>query len=225
MLMKASAQDDGSEVISCDRCEEWQHLGCHVSADAAAGRPKVDYATIDFLCSRCRADPTRGPSRRKPPPKVDALPALAPAPGHTAGAGTAPSLTKEKRKYTKRVPKLGEDGLPLPRVKKELEVGPDGLPIQKKPRKLKGKSGAAGVVRSHSGAAKMKSWTDSLPCAGRSTSFSPARGVLLPLRCGWALIPALSVQRSRGRGRKTREHLRLFIRRCARSSSSSSSST
>lgn len=91
---------------------------CHVSADALAGRPSVDYNAIDFFCSRCRADPTRLP-RPKPPPA--ALPP-APLPVAVVQQPIEPILVKEKRKYKPRAQKLGEDGLPLPPAKKQKKV-------------------------------------------------------------------------------------------------------
>lgn len=65
MLGTNGAQDDGSEIISCDQCQDWQHLGCHVQANLDAGRPAVDYDNVDFICARCKLDPTRDPTRSK----------------------------------------------------------------------------------------------------------------------------------------------------------------
>ncbi|KAI5474300.1 hypothetical protein MNV49_003653 [Pseudohyphozyma bogoriensis] len=59
--------DDETNIISCDKCSEWQHIDCHVQADARAGRPPVDYAQTEFVCASCRANPDRKP--RIPPPR------------------------------------------------------------------------------------------------------------------------------------------------------------
>jgi hypothetical protein len=94
--------------MSCDLCNDWQHLQCHANADAAAGRLNVDYDQIDFVCSRCRSDPSRNRRTRRQPP---------PTPRNSNGVDllTTP-VVKEKRKYKPRAPKiyLDEDGVPLP---------------------------------------------------------------------------------------------------------------
>ena len=110
-LMASRTQDDGSEIVGCDTCADWQHIGCHALQDQRAGRPPVDYATMDFVCERCRADPTRKP--RPVPAKSELLAPPAPVATAAAGPSEAP-VVKEKRKYKPRQPKLGPDGQPLP---------------------------------------------------------------------------------------------------------------
>ncbi|GAA5862828.1 hypothetical protein JCM1840_002290 [Sporobolomyces johnsonii] len=75
--------DDGTEVIGCDQCEEWQHLPCHIQADADAGLDPVPYTAEDysFICGRCRADPNRRPRPPPPTPIVQPQPVVAVATG------------------------------------------------------------------------------------------------------------------------------------------------
>ena len=70
ILLTSCLQDDGSEVISCDQCEDWQHLECHHRADLDSGRPNVDYSTVDFICAKCQTDPSRAKQRRDVPTPV-----------------------------------------------------------------------------------------------------------------------------------------------------------
>lgn len=69
-LTSFNSQDDGRDLLSCDKCEEWQHLQCHVQAHAVPGRPPVDFSAEDFsfVCARCRVNPNR--PRRIPPPNL-----------------------------------------------------------------------------------------------------------------------------------------------------------
>ncbi|ORY62839.1 hypothetical protein BCR35DRAFT_308868 [Leucosporidium creatinivorum] len=62
--------DDGRDLLSCDKCEEWQHLQCHIQANAIPGKPPIDFGADDFsfVCARCRLNPTR--PRRIPPPNL-----------------------------------------------------------------------------------------------------------------------------------------------------------
>ena len=39
--------------MSCGRCNRWQHIPCHDSADARAGRPKRNWDVVDFTCQKC----------------------------------------------------------------------------------------------------------------------------------------------------------------------------
>ncbi|KAL8286836.1 hypothetical protein RQP46_004364 [Phenoliferia psychrophenolica] len=103
--------DDGSDVISCDRCEDWQHLDCHIKADALAGRPRIDYAKASFICVRCVTDPARGPQARAAPPCAAPAPVV-PLPA-TKAKPDAPA--KPKRVHKAKPQPLGPDGLPIPK--------------------------------------------------------------------------------------------------------------
>ncbi|KAL1701719.1 hypothetical protein EV121DRAFT_262846 [Schizophyllum commune] len=46
--------DDGHPMMCCGSCQRWQHIRCHDRVDLAAGRPKRDWNTVDFVCKRCR---------------------------------------------------------------------------------------------------------------------------------------------------------------------------
>ncbi|KAL1745390.1 hypothetical protein HDZ31DRAFT_63138 [Schizophyllum fasciatum] len=46
--------DDGVPMMCCGSCSRWQHIACHDRIDLAAGRPKRDWNTVDFVCKRCR---------------------------------------------------------------------------------------------------------------------------------------------------------------------------
>ncbi|KAK4701503.1 hypothetical protein P7C70_g4727, partial [Phenoliferia sp. Uapishka_3] len=109
--------DDGSDVICCDRCEDWQHLDCHIKADTLAGRPRVDYAKAPFICAYCRADPARGPQKRVAPPPGPPRPLLPPPPpakGRTSLPKADAPPPKPKRAPPKpKGPKLGPDGQPV----------------------------------------------------------------------------------------------------------------
>ncbi|CAA7268161.1 unnamed protein product [Cyclocybe aegerita] len=48
--------DDGTPMMSCGRCSRWQHIQCHDRADQAAGRPRRNWNTVEFICKWCRAD-------------------------------------------------------------------------------------------------------------------------------------------------------------------------
>ena len=45
--------DYNAQLVQCDSCDRWEHMVCHRKADAAAGRPKRDFANEDFLCEDC----------------------------------------------------------------------------------------------------------------------------------------------------------------------------
>lgn len=46
-------QDDGQELMSCEKCNKWQHIRCHDQADFIAGRPRRNWELVDFLCAAC----------------------------------------------------------------------------------------------------------------------------------------------------------------------------
>ncbi|GAA6010386.1 hypothetical protein JCM10207_005203 [Rhodosporidiobolus poonsookiae] len=62
--------DDGQELICCDECEEWQHLPCHVAADAQAGRAPQPFhdEAYQWLCGRCQGVLPRNPRPPLPNP-------------------------------------------------------------------------------------------------------------------------------------------------------------
>lgn len=41
-------------MMSCGRCSKWQHIRCHDRADQAAGRPRRNWDSVDFICKSCR---------------------------------------------------------------------------------------------------------------------------------------------------------------------------
>jgi hypothetical protein len=42
-------------MMSCGVCSKWQHIQCHNRADRLAGRPRRNWNSEEFICSRCRA--------------------------------------------------------------------------------------------------------------------------------------------------------------------------
>ena len=52
-------QDDGTPMMSCGRCSKWQHIFCHDRADQAAGRPRRNWDSVDFICKSCRLSQQR----------------------------------------------------------------------------------------------------------------------------------------------------------------------
>jgi hypothetical protein len=42
-------------MMSCGVCSRWQHIQCHDHADRQAGRPRRNWNSEEFICSRCRA--------------------------------------------------------------------------------------------------------------------------------------------------------------------------
>src|SRR5258705_3055124 len=42
-------------MMSCGICLRWQHIQCHDRADRMAGRPRRNWNSEEFTCSRCRA--------------------------------------------------------------------------------------------------------------------------------------------------------------------------
>ncbi|TFK70279.1 hypothetical protein BDN72DRAFT_877858 [Pluteus cervinus] len=47
--------DDASPMMSCGLCSKWQHIRCHDSLDARAGRPRRNWDLVDFICRMCRS--------------------------------------------------------------------------------------------------------------------------------------------------------------------------
>lgn len=158
------SKDDGSEVISCDRCEDWQHLGCHLNADAAAGRPRVDYAKANFFCSKCRADPSRGPPSRGLPP------ARAPAFASTSAAPLARS--------NGHAPKAKQPSKPKPE-----KLAPAPQPPAKEMRRPRGKAPVRLLSLS-----LFVSVTDCSPPPLGCSSPSSTRSIL-PGRRQWSAAP------------------------------------
>ncbi|WAR57825.1 hypothetical protein PtB15_5B55 [Puccinia triticina] len=96
--------DDGSEVISCDKCEIWQHVVCHDRADEIMKKPKQDWPTADFMCANCSGIPipravkklrTHINGRPKPPPRQRASKAKDEL-NQSAPATPGPSTAKPK---------------------------------------------------------------------------------------------------------------------------------
>ncbi|KAL5485769.1 hypothetical protein ACEPAI_6810 [Sanghuangporus weigelae] len=52
---KGINRDDGIPLMSCGRCNKWQHIPCHDAVDRKAGRPVRNWDTVDFFCNRCRS--------------------------------------------------------------------------------------------------------------------------------------------------------------------------
>ncbi|OCB85271.1 hypothetical protein A7U60_g7576 [Sanghuangporus baumii] len=48
-------KDDGIPLMSCGRCNKWQHIPCHDAVDRKARRPVRNWDTVDFFCNRCRS--------------------------------------------------------------------------------------------------------------------------------------------------------------------------
>jgi len=42
-------------MMSCGICSRWQHIQCHDRADRMTGRPRRNWNSEEFTCSRCRA--------------------------------------------------------------------------------------------------------------------------------------------------------------------------
>ncbi|KAJ9104759.1 hypothetical protein QFC19_003900 [Naganishia cerealis] len=45
--------DEDRPIVSCERCERWQHIDCHDRFDKKHGRPIRQWANIHFYCSEC----------------------------------------------------------------------------------------------------------------------------------------------------------------------------
>ncbi|KAL5526019.1 hypothetical protein ACEPAG_7357 [Sanghuangporus baumii] len=52
---KGINKDDGIPLMSCGRCNKWQHIPCHDAVDRKARRPVRNWDTVDFFCNRCRS--------------------------------------------------------------------------------------------------------------------------------------------------------------------------
>jgi hypothetical protein len=71
-LMYATWQDDGQELMCCERCNKWQHIRCHDQADFITGRPRRNWELDDFLCSACATknhSASQGSSSQQPQPQ------------------------------------------------------------------------------------------------------------------------------------------------------------
>lgn len=99
-------QDDGSEVICCDKCEKWQHLSCHNKADEIRRQPKRDWTTIDFICSMCSGIPvpksvkqlrTHVNGKLKPKPRPRAKKAKPEVDGVLDAGGLEENVTPTRR--------------------------------------------------------------------------------------------------------------------------------
>lgn len=55
-------------MMSCGMCSKWQHIHCHDRADQAAGRPRRNWDSVDFICRRCRASRQESLNNRAYPP-------------------------------------------------------------------------------------------------------------------------------------------------------------
>lgn len=56
--------DDGKPMMSCGICNKWQHIPCHDQREARLGRPKRNWAKIEFFCQRCLAQKANGSHRQ-----------------------------------------------------------------------------------------------------------------------------------------------------------------
>ncbi|KAI0833758.1 hypothetical protein BC628DRAFT_1308266 [Trametes gibbosa] len=52
--------DDGMAMVSCGSCNRWQHIACHDLSDQRSSRPRRNWQTQQFFCSRCRHRATNG---------------------------------------------------------------------------------------------------------------------------------------------------------------------
>lgn len=50
--------------MSCGICNRWQHIPCHDSADARAGRARRNWDEVDFTCRKCQ-EKRSGDSKKK----------------------------------------------------------------------------------------------------------------------------------------------------------------
>lgn len=41
-------------MVSCGSCNRWQHIACHDLSDQRSSRPRRNWETQQFFCSRCR---------------------------------------------------------------------------------------------------------------------------------------------------------------------------
>ncbi|CAL1715762.1 unnamed protein product [Somion occarium] len=48
--------DGNLDLVSCGSCSRWQHIQCHDYADHHARRPRRNWETQQFTCSRCRIE-------------------------------------------------------------------------------------------------------------------------------------------------------------------------
>lgn len=72
-LMYSTCQDDGQELMCCERCNKWQHIRCHDQANFITGRPRRNWELDDFLCAACAAkghSVSQGSSLQQPQPHV-----------------------------------------------------------------------------------------------------------------------------------------------------------
>ncbi|KAH8117756.1 hypothetical protein DFH11DRAFT_1723784 [Phellopilus nigrolimitatus] len=46
-------KDEGVPLMSCGKCNRWQHIACHDAIDRRAGRMLRNWDTVDFTCVRC----------------------------------------------------------------------------------------------------------------------------------------------------------------------------
>ncbi|OJT13886.1 hypothetical protein TRAPUB_9555 [Trametes pubescens] len=46
--------DDGMAMVSCGKCNRWQHITCHDLNDQRSGRPRRNWEAHQFFCIHCR---------------------------------------------------------------------------------------------------------------------------------------------------------------------------
>ena len=112
-------------MISCDQCQDWQHLECHHRADLEAGRT-VDYATVDFICAKCKVDPSRAKQTRGAPvaysPAVAAKEKKAYKPREKKAPVRPPSLLIQTRADIE----LLQAAKPKPKARQSYDVADKG---------------------------------------------------------------------------------------------------
>lgn len=55
---QAITQDEHVPLMSCGKCNKWQHINCHNAADRNAGQPLRNWDDEEFTCKRCLSKQT-----------------------------------------------------------------------------------------------------------------------------------------------------------------------
>ncbi|KAM0753570.1 hypothetical protein T439DRAFT_158190 [Meredithblackwellia eburnea MCA 4105] len=131
--------DDGAEVMSCDQCDEWQHLPCHIEANEASGLPPVDYDTAPFVCRQCKADPSRKPKQRPPPAPMPRTTTPAQAPSLKKKNSASKTVSLKGASNTSKAPNAPAKSSPLKPRPGTPSTGSKPTSVARRPPKPRGK--------------------------------------------------------------------------------------
>ncbi|KAI5119001.1 hypothetical protein M0805_004411 [Coniferiporia weirii] len=62
---KGVNRDEGVPLMSCGRCNKWQHIACHDAVDKRAGKTLRNWDAVDFTCKECLAHSLGSPGRSR----------------------------------------------------------------------------------------------------------------------------------------------------------------